>query len=47
MGAGFFIILALYIAAFVYTFIKYKKRKLYVEIEEFEGTETGESISSN
>lgn len=47
MGAGFFIILALYIAAFVYTFIKYKKRKLYVETEEFEGTETGESISSN
>lgn len=28
MGAGFFIILALYIASFVYTFIKYKKRTL-------------------
>lgn len=47
MGAGFFIILALYIAAFVYTFIKYKKNTLYVETEEFEGDETGESISSN
>ena len=47
MGAGFFIILVLYIGAFVYTFIKYKRRTLYVETEEFEGTETGESISSN
>ncbi|MGX7205953.1 PTS galactitol transporter subunit IIC [Enterococcus pingfangensis] len=47
MGAGFFIILALYIGAFAYTFIKYKKRTLYVETEEFEGNETGESISSN
>lgn len=28
MGVGFFIILALYIASFVYTFIKYKRRTL-------------------
>ncbi|EOH94420.1 PTS galactitol transporter subunit IIC [Enterococcus pallens] len=47
MGLGFFIILALYVAAFVYTFIKYKKNTLYIEVEEFEGNETGESISSN
>ncbi|MBO1306003.1 PTS galactitol transporter subunit IIC [Enterococcus sp. 669A] len=47
MGMGFFIILALYIAAFVYTFIKYKRNTLYVETEELEGDELGEGISRN
>ncbi|GCF92551.1 PTS galactitol transporter subunit IIC [Enterococcus florum] len=47
MGLGFFVILTLYIAAFVYTFIKYKRNTLYVEVDEVEGDETGESFSSN
>lgn len=47
MGMGFFIILALYVAAFAYTFFKYKKNTLYVEVEEFEGDEAGEGVSSN
>lgn len=47
MGVGFFVILVLYVAAFAYTYIKYKRNTLYVETEEFEEVETGESISNN
>lgn len=32
-GVGFFIILFVYIACFVYTFIKYKRQTLYIDIE--------------
>ncbi|MHC5227270.1 PTS galactitol transporter subunit IIC [Enterococcus sp. LJL99] len=31
MGIGFFVILVVYIAAFSYTFVKYKKNTLYIE----------------
>lgn len=47
MGVGFFVILLLYIGCFAYTYIKYKRNTLYVEIDELEGTETSESISNN
>ena len=34
MGLGFFVILVLYVCAFAYTFMKYKKKTLYVETDE-------------
>lgn len=47
MGVGFFVILVLYIGCFAYTYIKYKKNTLYVEIDETEGADTIESIGNN
>ncbi|ELB05480.1 MULTISPECIES: PTS galactitol transporter subunit IIC [Enterococcus] len=46
IAGGFFVILVIYVAAFIYTFIKYKRNTLYVEKEEsyddqvYKGVET-------